>query len=453
MRSALRPSRIKPFAACLASAFGLSLPSTSAASTWNVNRCDVDSSALGTLRWAIGVAGDLDHIDMHTSLPVACSTITLTAGELKTIAGTNTLYLDGPSDRTLTIFQSQGASAPSGPYFRVLHHVGTGRLVINHLTISSGKYYSASSSGAAGGCIHSDGDVYLNYSTVTGCKATAAKPSGGFPAVAQAGGIYAAGVAKLNHSVVTANVAFGFGSNNNTDGGGIVCKGGLRSYYSTISGNSANGVGSSNTGGAAIIGGGATIKNSTIDGNSADFSAAIYQVGGGAFVLSNSTISGNHAVNGVAVYAAAPMTIHNSTIAFNSGSVGSAIEANADVEVDGTIIAKNSLGTPGFADLYVDSPHTLSGSHNLIVSSNQSPSGGFTLTSDPRLTLLANHGGETRTHALLATSPALDRGIDEASTLGYDQRSFPFSRDVGGVDVGAYERQINDDEIFYDGFE
>lgn len=64
---------------------------------------------------------------------------------------------------------------------------------------------------------------------------------------------------------------------------------------------------------------------------------------------------------------------------------------------------------------------------------------------DPRLGALANNGGPTQTHALLATSPAIDR-IPAASCPSTDQRGLPRPRDgnADGIvrcDVGAFEVQ------------
>ena len=74
-----------------------------------------------------------------------------------------------------------------------------------------------------------------------------------------------------------------------------------------------------------------------------------------------------------------------------------------------------------------------------------------TLRSDPQLGPLADHGGPTRTHAINPRSPAVDAGNDTAA-LTKDQRGD--ARVVGAAaDIGAYERQANDDEIFYSGFE
>jgi hypothetical protein len=65
---------------------------------------------------------------------------------------------------------------------------------------------------------------------------------------------------------------------------------------------------------------------------------------------------------------------------------------------------------------------------------------------DARLGPLANNGGPTQTHALLAGSPAIDTG-DDAGAPAFDQRGagFPRRKDGNGdrrpaVDVGAFER-------------
>jgi len=65
---------------------------------------------------------------------------------------------------------------------------------------------------------------------------------------------------------------------------------------------------------------------------------------------------------------------------------------------------------------------------------------------DPMLAPLADNGGPTQTHALLAGSPAIDAG-DPGFTPppDFDQRNAPFARLFGGrVDIGSYERQTGD---------
>jgi hypothetical protein len=63
---------------------------------------------------------------------------------------------------------------------------------------------------------------------------------------------------------------------------------------------------------------------------------------------------------------------------------------------------------------------------------------------DPRLGPLANNGGPTRTHALLAGSPAIDAS-DNSAAPATDQRGVARSRDgdddgTSVVDIGAFER-------------
>ena len=63
---------------------------------------------------------------------------------------------------------------------------------------------------------------------------------------------------------------------------------------------------------------------------------------------------------------------------------------------------------------------------------------------DPELGPLANNGGPTKTHALLAGSRAIDAG-DNAGVPATDQRGLPRKKDgnfngVAVVDIGAFER-------------
>jgi hypothetical protein len=73
-----------------------------------------------------------------------------------------------------------------------------------------------------------------------------------------------------------------------------------------------------------------------------------------------------------------------------------------------------------------------------------------TIAADPLLAPLADNGGTTKTHALGAGSPALDRGL--SGTWDWDQRGTGFPRVLNGfADIGAYER--DPDLIFADGFD
>jgi hypothetical protein len=63
------------------------------------------------------------------------------------------------------------------------------------------------------------------------------------------------------------------------------------------------------------------------------------------------------------------------------------------------------------------------------------------LGQDPVLGPLANNGGPTQTHALLAGSPAIDKGSNP-NALAFDQCGTPFVRTSGAqTDIGAFEVQ------------
>jgi hypothetical protein len=175
--------------------------------------------------------------------------------------------------------------------------------------------------------------------------------------------------------------------------------------------------------------------------NSASYSLAI----------NDSTISGNTAgQRGGGCYCnVKTTTLNNSTIAFNVAVTGGGvyIQAPAMINLQSTIIANNAATSD--VDLHVGGSLDGTSAGNLIPLANQSPAG--TLTSDPQLGPLADHGGPTRTHALNPGSPAVNAGNNSA-VLATDQRGD--IRVVGaGPDIGAYERQTNDDEIFYGGFQ
>ena len=102
-----------------------------------------------------------------------------------------------------------------------------------------------------------------------------------------------------------------------------------------------------------------------------------------------------------------------------------------------TLIA-NSLG--GSYDCY---GVLAANDHNLIRDGSCSPA----ISSDPLLGSLADHGGETQTHALLRGSPAIDAGNDD-TCLATAQRGVP--RPQGAAcDIGAFEKTASDEwDIF-----
>lgn len=393
-----------------------------------------DDGAPGTLRQVVANAASGDHVDMSTLLCLG-STITLTQGE---IAIAQDLTLAGAIGSPMTIANSGG---------RVLHSTSTD-LSLANLIISGGSVYTTDTD-ADGGCILATGNVSLVGSTVSNCIASSSNAS------ARGGAVNALTVSLVS-SRISGSAANSTGFYQVARGGGVYAAG-LACTDSTLSGNSVRadvGEDFGQGGGALVADGSVYLSRCTIDSNTAGEGGGIMQ-----FVnnfgyspitrIQNSTISGNtatYATGGVAVFCPkctpSPVQIFNSTVAFNRApsGYGVGIFTNGSVVAQSSILANNTnnSGIPSFDDLFATD---LSGADNLIASTNVTPAAGvITVTTDPMLAPLAGNGGPTRTHALLSTSPALDRGNNSAA-LATDQRGFARSV-LGSVDIGAWERQL-----------
>jgi predicted outer membrane repeat protein len=254
------------------------------------------------------------------------------------------------------------------------------------------------------------------------------------------GGGIAADVATLTNSTVRGNTVRG------GDGGGIFAD------TATLTGSTVDGNFAENSGGG-VAAGTVTLTRSTVSNNFA------HQDGGGiaaavAATLVNSTVSGNTAALDGGGIRASGVRLLNATITGNIGRNGGGVflAPGGTSDVRNTIVAGNlvSLGHAG-PDL---SGFFTSGGHNLI--GDGTDAGGFADGAhgdqvgtavdpiDPRLGPLAFNGGRTRTHALRAGSPAIDRG-DGADVPATDQRGVARVRDGDGngrrvVDIGAVER-------------
>jgi predicted outer membrane repeat protein len=265
------------------------------------------------------------------------------------------------------------------------------------------------------------------------------------------GGIFANSVSLTHGSVVSGNQAVysGIPYDGQTSGGGVSTQN-FTCTDSTISGNSAY-----TLGGGIRAGSNVTLTRCTVDSNSATYGGGIYATGSTAQV-DQSTITGNVAGRGGGIYTRGPTTIANSTIAFNKGfgSFGAGIQAAANVTMTSSIVARNHNVNGTDTDIAFANGKTLSGADNLVMSPLSAAQGVIVSTLDPKLAPLGDHGGLTRTLALLAGSPAIDIG-NNGSAFAFDQRGAGFAREVPSVvpDIGAYERQPIDDEIFGTGFD
>jgi predicted outer membrane repeat protein len=289
---------------------------------------------------------------------------------------------------------------------------------------------------------------------------------GGNSAGAGDGGGFTCASVTLTNSVVNGNSAGG-------NGGGFLATN-ITLTNSTVSANTAGSSGGGVYAGSATVtgsrvtnnaardaGGGiravsANVTNSTFSGNSADTGN-----GGGLIadevVLTNCTVSGNSAGgNGGGICTFVGASIVNATIVENSalnsgGGVFRHPGASDPVFVQNSIIALNLVGFagsgPDAAGSFVTRAHNLIGIVDGSIGFGDHGTdlfGSADRPLDPKLGPLAANGGPTKTHALLAGSPAIDAG-DNANAPTTDQRGLARIKDGNGdrravIDIGAFER-------------
>jgi hypothetical protein len=214
----------------------------------------------------------------------------------------------------------------------------------------------------------------------------------------------------------------------------------------SLSGNTAG-----QMGGAIYVGGGSlTLVRCTISGNTAgSYGGGVEFVGSGGLLISNSTFSGNAAANGYGgglglALAGGTAEVTNSTFTLNNAKFGGGIGVESGPVVivsESTILAGNSAATNG-PDVYtlgtLGATTTLLGSAAGITTLVNDAVTLLLLGQPANLGPLADNGGPTFTHALLATSPAIGQGSNPDG-LATDQRGRP--RVVGNIDIGAFEAQ------------
>ncbi|WP_017721296.1 putative Ig domain-containing protein, partial [Kamptonema formosum] len=222
---------------------------------------------------------------------------------------------------------------------------------------------------------------------------------------------------------------------------------------STISNNSVikDAKGDALGGGVRIGNGDVTVRNTTVDNNSAPVQGGGFWVGNSAtLTVANSTFSGNKATDTNALGGAIvlnngtnPTTITNSTFANNSaGFQGGAFwGGGSSTTLKNTIVAYNTAangGNPWNIKQHTGTQFTDGGGNIQWPPKNPSDPSDLNVTAsvtlaDPLLGLLQNNGGLTFTHALLPGSPAINAGV-AGETL--DQRGVTRVN----ADSGAFEQ-------------
>jgi len=314
-------------------------------------------------------------------------TITL-ASELPHIQ--EDLSILGPGPDNLTVRRA-ALAAP----FRILEFLPGADGSLTGLTVSGGI------AGRGGGISGEGGSLTLTRVAVVGNEATEAFVGSAVP---DGGGIYSLGPLTLSESTVSGNRA-------------IATEGLLETKA---------------RGGGIFAGGALTIDRSTISGNSAlaEGGTAPEAAGGGILAssfaqLTSVTLNGNLA---------------SATQAFGS-----------NLHIQGSGLVRNSIvSAPGGNTESCSGFPASSGGFNL----DEDESCGFEEATDLAAVtagldpVLRDNGGPTETHALLAGSPALDRGSAFGSAI--DQRGLPRPSDFAsignveggdGSDIGAFELQ------------
>lgn len=273
---------------------------------------------------------------------------------------------------------------PNSVDFRVFSVAGDGDLTLRHLTVSGGSIPFAEGGGIMGS---TGSSVTIDNSTVT---QNAAAYGGG--------GVSTQGTLTMINSAVTSNTSGRYG-------GGLVVNSGATAAITncTMSGNAAG-----LDGGAVAVAGELRVAHATIVSNTAvTGGGGVYQPGVGVVRLSHSIVSGNRADH--------------------SHEVLGLVSVNA----------YNLFGHGGETDAQAFSDTATLGSSDITATSD----GTDPTALDAILAPLAHNGGDTRTHALVAGSPAVEGG-DPGFTPPppYDQRGPSYQRIVGGrIDIGAYE--------------
>jgi hypothetical protein len=199
-----------------------------------------------------------------------------------------------------------------------------------------------------------------------------------------------------------------------------------------------------------------TVTNSTFSDNSAAFGGG----GGGinndnrsTLTVTNSTFSGNSGGAGGGIVNSGTLTVNNSTFSSNSGGEGGGIGNFGTATLKNTIVAGNSaeFGGPDVNGTFTSEGYNLigksDGSSGFTDGQNGDQVGTAASPLDPLLGGLDDNGGPTKTHALLAGSPAVDKGNTD---LTEDQRGQPRPFDDPNVapatggdnsDIGSFEVQ------------
>jgi hypothetical protein len=456
-RKRARPSLWLALMALLALAGALRPPSAHAANiTVAAGEVAISSNGICSLREAIINANDDAATHADCTAGSGADILTLAAGAYN-VADSYASYNGNtglPQITSPITIEGNGATIDrsGAAVYRLFALNSTGNLTLNDLMLTDG----AMTTDVGGGAIYNNGGTLtINDSFLSGHSATNSQGGG---AIRSNGG-----TVTINTSTLSGN------QSGNSGGGGAIYA--TNSATLTINDSTLGGNSATNTNGGAIsIGSGSgsvTLNRSTVGANNTANGGAGIASSGGTLTLNNSTISGNQAqsAGGGGIYNnGATVTLNNSTVTGNTTTTGGGgiLSNSGTLNLNRSIVSGNT-GNTGYDSGYEVVSYGTENANNYNVFGrdgisnnrafaysftpgandfNATDDGGNVAIGSILNTTLANNGGPTSTHALVAGSPAVDRAPSAACTAapisGLDQRSYPRNVD-GNATAGANE--------------